>query len=279
LGDFELIRGDIRDMETVRRAVAGAQVVIHHAALASVPLSIQDPVLCNEVNVCGTLNLLVAARDAGARRFVFASSSAVYGDRARPPLVETMPPAPISPYGFSKLAGEQYCGIFHQLYGLETVALRYFNVFGPRQDPQSAYAAVIPRFITALLGGGRPVIYGDGEQSRDFAYVANVVAANMAATTAPAAAGKSYNVGCGDQMSLNRLLLELIRLPARSAWPESLPAKPGDIRASVADIRAAQEELGYVPRVSVTEGLRETIAWFREQVMRGVLSMPDMATV
>src|SRR5438477_5492648 len=159
LRDIELIRGDIREPEAVRTAVAGAQVVIHHAALASVPLSITDPILCNDVNVCGTLNLLVAARDAGARRFVFASSSAVYGDRARPPLVETMPAAPISPYGFSKLAGEQYCGIFHQLYGLETVALRYFNVFGPRQDPQSAYAAVIPRFISALLGGGRPVIY------------------------------------------------------------------------------------------------------------------------
>lgn len=265
--DIELLRGDIRDAAAVRAAVAGAQVVIHHAALASVPLSIQDPLLCNDVNVNGTLNLLVAARDAGVRRFVFASSSAVYGDRARPPVVETLPPAPISPYGLSKLAGELYCRVFHQLYGLETVCLRYFNVFGPRQDPGSAYAAVIPRFIDALVGGGRPVIYGDGEQSRDFAYVGNVVAANLAATTAPAAAGKVYNIGGGEQMSLNRLLLELIRLTDRSAWPEYLPAKPGDIRTSVADIRAAREELGFAPRIPVIDGLRETIAWYRETIL------------
>jgi UDP-glucose 4-epimerase len=264
LPEIELIRGDIRDLDAVRAAVEGAKVVIHHAALASVPLSIQDPILCNDVNVNGTLNLLVAARDAGVRRFVLASSSAVYGDRARPPLVETMPPAPISPYGLSKLAGEDYCRVFHQLYGLETVGLRYFNVFGPRQDPESPYAAVIPRFIAALLGGGRPVIYGDGEQCRDFAYVQNVVAANMAAVTAATAPGKVYNIGGGEQMSLNRLLLELIRLTDRSAWPEYLPVKKGDIRVSAADIRAAREELGYVPRVSVTEGLRETIAWYRE---------------
>jgi len=266
LRHIEMIRGDIRDPEVVRKAVAGAQVVIHHAALASVALSIQDPVLCNEVNVEGTLNLLVAARDAGVRRFILASSSAVYGDRAKPPLVETMPPAPISPYGLSKLTGEDYCRLFYQLYGLETVALRYFNVFGPRQDPQSPYAAVIPCFLSALLGGGRPVIYGDGEQSRDFAYVENVVAANLAAMTAPSAAGKVYNIGSGEQMSLNRLLLELIRLTDRSAWPEYLPAKKGDIRASVAGIHAAREDLGYAPRISLTEGLRETIAWYREHV-------------
>lgn len=261
--DIELIRGDIRDPEAVRKAAAGAHVVIHHAALASVHLSISDPYLCNDVNVTGTLNLMVAARDAGVRRFVFASSSAVYGDRAQPPLVESLPPAPISPYGLSKLVGEDYCRIFHELYDLETVALRYFNVFGPRQDPQSAYAAVIPRFVAALLDSGRPVIYGDGEQSRDFAYVANVVAANMAAMTAPVAAGKVYNVGCGEQMSLNRLLLELIRLTDCSAWPEYLPAKAGDIRDSVADIRAAREDLGYAPKSSVIDGLRETIAWYR----------------
>src|SRR5947207_9024277 len=160
LRDIELIRGDIRDAEAVRSAVVGAKVVIHHAALASVPLSIQDPILCNDVNVNGTLNLLVAARDAGVRRFILASSSAVYGDRAKPPLVESMPPAPISPYGLSKLTGEDYSRVFYQLYGLETVCLRYFNVFGPRQDPQSPYAAVIPRFIAALMADGRPVIYG-----------------------------------------------------------------------------------------------------------------------
>jgi len=276
--DIDLIRGDIRDPEAVRAAVAGAQVVIHHAALASVPLSIQDPVLCNDVNVNGTLNLLVAARDAGVRRFILASSSAVYGDRAKPPLVETMPPAPISPYGLSKLTGEDYCRLFTQLYGLETVALRYFNVFGPRQDPGSPYAAVIPCFLSALLDGGRPEIYGDGEQSRDFAYVENVVAANLAAMTAPAAAGKVYNIGSGEQMSLNRLLLELIRLTDRSAWPEYLPAKKGDIRVSVADIRAAREDLGYAPRISLTEGLRETIAWSRERAyVPAALLLPEPA--
>ncbi len=267
LRDIELIRGDVRDRDAVRVAVEDAQVVIHHAALASVPLSIQDPALCNEVNVAGTLNLLVAARDAGVRRFILASSSAVYGDRAQPPLAETLSTAPISPYGLSKVVGEEYCRLFHQLYGLEAVALRYFNVFGPRQDPQSAYAAVIPRFVTALLGDGRPIIYGDGEQTRDFAYVANVVAANLAAMTAPVAAGRAYNIGCGEQMSLNRLLLELIRLTDRTARPEYMPAKPGDIRASVADIRAARDDLGFAPTVSVVDGLRETIAWYRGQVL------------
>src|SRR5436305_2181383 len=261
--DIELIRGDIRDPAAVRAAVTDAQVVIHHAALASVALSIQDPVLCNDVNVNGTLHLLVAARDAGVRRFILASSSAVYGDRARPPLVETMPPAPISPYGLSKLTGEDYCRVFTQLYGLETVALRYFNVFGPRQDPNSQYAAVIPRFLTALLEKRRPIVFGDGEQTRDFTYIANVVQANLLAATAPDAVGFAMNIGCSEQVSLNTVLQIAGELLGVSVEAEYREPRSGDVRHSLADIRLAERLLGYRPTVKFHEGLAHTLAALR----------------
>jgi len=257
---FELQEGDIRDLETCHRAVRGVDYVLHQAAIPSVQRSVKDPVSTNAVNVSGTLNLLVAARDAGVQRFVFASSSSLYGESPTLPKVETMPPAPISPYGLQKLAGETYCRIFHRLYGTPTVALRYFNVFGPRQDPGSEYSAVIPRFVAALRDGGRPTVYGDGEQTRDFTFVANVVQANRKACTAPPEAlGHAYNVACEERISLNDLLGVLGELLGRHPDPIHAPARPGDIRHSLADIGRARSLLGYGPEVDLREGLRRTV--------------------
>jgi nucleoside-diphosphate-sugar epimerase len=257
---YELAEGDIRDPETCRRAVSGVDHVLHQAAIPSVQRSVKDPLATNAVNVSGTLNLLVAARDASVRRFVFASSSSLYGESETLPKVETMPPAPISPYGLQKLAGETYCGIFHRLYGLPTVALRYFNVFGPRQDPGSEYSAVIPRFVTVLRDGGRPTVYGDGEQTRDFTFIANVVQANRKACTAPVEAlGLAYNVACEDRISLNGLLGLLGELMGRKVDPIYAAARPGDIKHSLADIARARRLLGYAPEIALREGLRRTV--------------------
>jgi len=263
LGQTELIEGDLRDLEVCRRAVAGVRYVLHQAALASVPRSIDDPIASNESNITGTLNLLVAARDAGVKRLVYAASSSAYGDTPTLPKEESMPPCPLSPYAITKLVGEQYCRVFYTLYGLETVALRYFNVFGPRQDPESQYAAVIPKFITALLEGRSPRIYGDGEQSRDFTFVENVVEANLLATTAPEAPGQLMNIACGQRMTLNELA-EFLReaLGSRVEFEYGAP-RPGDVKHSWADISRASSILGYEPRVSASEGLRRTAAWFR----------------
>ena len=256
---FELLEGDVREGEICRRAVSGVDYVLHQAAIPSVQRSVKDPVATNAVNVSGTLNLLVAARDAAVQRFVFASSSSLYGESETLPKVETMPPAPISPYGLQKLAGETYCGIFHRLYGLPTVALRYFNVFGPRQDPGSEYSAVIPRFLTALREGARPTVFGDGEQTRDFTFVANVVQANRKACAAPPQAlGLAYNVACEDRISLNQLLRILGELTGRHADPAYAPARAGDIKHSLADIGRARRLLGYAPEVDLREGLRRT---------------------
>ncbi|HUZ03143.1 MAG TPA: NAD-dependent epimerase/dehydratase family protein [Thermomicrobiaceae bacterium] len=264
LADIELVESDLRDPAAVRHAVAGVEVIFHEAALPSVPRSIEDPATTLAVNLTGTLNLLLAARDAGCRRVVFASSSSVYGDARTVPKVETMAPAPRSPYAVSKLSGEQLCAVFSQLYGLETVALRYFNVFGPRQDPASPYAAVIPRFIRALRRGEAPVIYGDGEQTRDFTHVANVVDANLRAATAPDVTGRVFNVAGGGAISVNRvlqLIAELLETPARARYE---PPRPGDVRQSRADITAARAALGYVPSVSFAEGLAATVTSHRE---------------
>jgi nucleoside-diphosphate-sugar epimerase len=259
-GRFELLEGDIRAPDTTRRAVAGVQYVLHQAAIPSVQRSVKDPVASNAVNVTGTLQLLVAARDAGVKRFVFASSSSLYGESETLPKVETMPSAPISPYGLQKLAAETYCGLFHRLYGLPTVALRYFNVFGPRQDPGSEYSAVIPRFVTALRDGGRPTVFGDGEQTRDFTFVANVVQANRRACQAPPEAlGLAYNIACEERISLNGLLGILGELLGRSPDPVYAPARPGDIRHSLADIGRARRLLGYAPETDLREGLRRTV--------------------
>jgi UDP-glucose 4-epimerase len=258
--NLEIITGDLRDEATVRRAVAGAEVVFHHAAEISVPRSIADPRGTYEVNVAGTLNVLLAARDAGCRRVVFASSSAVYGDAPAQPKHEAMLPAPLSPYASSKLAGEELCTVFARAYEVETVALRYFSVFGPRQDPRSPYAAVIPRFVDALLRGEPPTMYGDGEQTRDFIYVANVVEANLRAAEDPAVAGGVFNVASGSEVSLNEVLATLSHLLGVSIAPVHEPDRAGDIRHSVADISAARDRLGYEVAVPFDAGLALTVA-------------------
>ncbi len=268
-GDLEVVLGDVRDLDALRGAARGCDAVLHEGALPSVKRSVEDPRLAHDVNATGTLNVLVAARDVGVRRVVFASSSAVYGESAALPKVETMPPEPVSPYAAQKLAGERYCAIFHGLYGLETVALRYFNIFGPRQDPRSEYAAVVPRFVTALLRGQRPTVFGDGEQSRDFTYVANVVAANLRALEAPAAAlGRAFNVACGERYTLNALLDAIRRETGRDLAATYEAPRPGDIRHSQAGIELARAVLGYEPAVSFEEGIRRTVAWYRERLGR-----------
>jgi nucleoside-diphosphate-sugar epimerase len=258
-GRARFIQGDLRDYDTVRAAMEGVEVVFHQAALASVPRSIADPVGSLETNINGTQNVLLAARDAGVRRVVYASSSSVYGDTPTLPKREDMSPHPMSPYAVQKLTGELLCGVFTRIYGLETVALRYFNVFGPRQDPLSEYAAVIPRFLTALIEKRRPIVFGDGEQTRDFTYITNVVRANLLAASSPAAVGYAMNIGCGQQVSLNtvlRLAGELLGVTVNAEYREP---RAGDVRDSLADISLAQRLLGYEPTISFREGLMHTL--------------------
>ncbi|MGQ9461983.1 MAG: SDR family oxidoreductase [Candidatus Fervidibacter sp.] len=265
-GKLRLIEGSLTDAETVKRAVEGVEVVFHQGALPSVARSVEDPLTTHQVNSTGTLLLLLASRDAGVRRVVFASSSSVYGDMPTLPKREDMTPNPKSPYALSKLVGEHLCRLFWELYGLETVSLRYFNIFGPRQDPASQYAAVIPRFVTALLKGERPVIYGDGEQTRDFTFVENCVQANLLAATKPNVAGEVFNVGAGVQTSVNDLF-RLIRslIGADEVEPIYVPPRPGDVRHSLAEITKAERLLGYKPVISLEEGLKLTIDWFRNR--------------
>ena len=262
-GGIDIIEGDIRDVSSVERAVKGVEVVFHEAALASVPRSVADPASSNEVNVTGTLNLLVASRDSGVRRFVFASSSSVYGNSPELPKRESMAPSPESPYAASKLAAENYCRIFSSLYGLECVSLRYFNVFGPRQDPGSDYAAVVPLFVTALLEGRPPTIYGDGEQSRDFTYVANVVDANMLALSADGAAGEVFNIACGHTATVNELLAKMQEITGTSLTSQHTDPRAGDVKHSFADISKAEGILGLSAEVLFDEGLTLTVDWFR----------------
>jgi nucleoside-diphosphate-sugar epimerase len=260
----ELIEGDLRDFPTVKRACTGSRYVLHLGAVPSVPRSVQDPQLTNDANITGTLNVLVAARDTGVKRVVFSSSSSVYGDTPVLPKHENMSPAPLSPYAAQKLTGELYCRLFWKLYGLETVSLRYFNVFGPRQNPQSQYAAVIPRFITAILGDESPTIYGDGRQSRDFSYVTNVIAANLAACEAPVAAcGEAFNAACGGRITLLELVETLNQLLGKSVKPRFEPPRAGDVRDSQADISKAAQLLNWKPTVDFRAGIEETVAWYR----------------
>jgi nucleoside-diphosphate-sugar epimerase len=263
-GDAEIIEGDIQSYERVSRAVAGCDVVLHQAALPSVPRSIQDPLTSNATNVIGTLNVLLAARDNGVRRVVVASSSSVYGSHPILPKREDAPTLPISPYATTKLASENYARSFHSVYGLETVTLRYFNVFGARQDPTSQYAAVVPRFVAALLTGGQPVIFGDGEQSRDFTHVSNVVQANILAMDAPAAPGRVYNIACGEQVSINRLADEIGDLLGCEVRPVYCAPRAGEVPHSLADLSRARDELGYEPSVRLRDGLQATITHVRE---------------
>jgi nucleoside-diphosphate-sugar epimerase len=264
-GHIEQIEGDLRSYERVSHAVRNCDVVFHQGALPSVPRSLQDPISSNEVNVVGTLNVLLAARDAGVRRVVFASSSSIYGDLPGMPRVESAPVAPAAPYAVSKLAGEQYCMVASRVYGLETVALRYFNVFGRRQDPLSHYSAVIPRFITALQEGRAPIIYGTGEQSRDFTHISNVVQANLLAAEAEGAAGEVFNVGAGECHSLNELAGALNRIMGTDIEPEYAPARAGDVAKSLADVSKAERILGYDASVSFDEGLARTVEAYAPQ--------------
>ena len=260
--DVTIIEGDICNKETVRKATEGADYVHHHAAVVSVVRSVDDPERTSEVNIGGTLNCLIAARDAGVKRFVFAGSSSAYGDNPSLPKREDMKAEPLSPYAVSKLAGEMYVKVFNDVFGLPAVTLRYFNIFGPYQDPTSQYAAVIPIFITRLARGQSPVVYGDGEQSRDFTYIDNAVKANLLAVKAEGAPGKVFNVACGDRFTLNDLLKRLHVLVGSSVEATYEAARPGDVKHSLGDISRAREILGYEPDVSFEDGLKKTVDWF-----------------
>jgi UDP-glucose 4-epimerase len=259
----EFLEGDLADPAVAARAVAGADYVLHQAAIPSVPRSVSDPVTSNRANIDASLNLLVAARDAGVKRLVYAGSSSAYGDTPTLPKREDMPANPLSPYALQKLVAEQYGQLFTRLYGFETVTIRYFNVFGPRQDPGSPYSGVISLFATALLEGRQPVIYGDGEQTRDFTYVANVVDGVLRAVEAPGAAGEVINVATGGRISLNQLLGTMNRIVGTDIRPVYTEPRAGDVRHSQADIVKAQRLLGYAPTVSLEDGLRKTIDWCR----------------
>ena len=263
LGDIRFIEGDIRDRETVDRALEGVDYVLHQAALASVPRSIQEPVLVNEVNVGGTLTMLERSRIAGVKGFVYAASSSAYGDSEVLPKREEMPPRPMSPYAVSKLVGEHYCSVYSNVYGLPTVSLRYFNVFGPRQDPASQYAAVVPIFISRLLEGGGATIYGDGEQSRDFTYVKNVVDANLLAAVSDGARGEMVNIACGTRYTVNELYARVRELVGGGEEPTYEEPRPGDVKHSQADVEKARELLGFSCGVSFEEGLKKTVEWYR----------------
>jgi UDP-glucose 4-epimerase len=262
--DVEFLKGDCADPVVSRRAMRGIEAVFHEAAIPSVARSVQDPLGSHRGNATATVTVLTAARDAGVRRVIYAGSSSVYGDSPRLPKREDMETRPLSPYAVGKLTGEHYLRIFSGLYGLETLTLRYFNVFGPRQDPGSPYSGVISLFTAALLAGRRPVIYGDGRQSRDFTYVANVVDANLRALAVRTAEGDVMNVATGTRVTLNRLLSALCRQTGRQVRARYLPPRPGDVRHSLADVTRARQKLGYRPFVDFDTGLRQTVEWYRE---------------
>jgi nucleoside-diphosphate-sugar epimerase len=259
----EFVEGDLADLDVARRAVRDIDYVLHQAAIPSVPRSVQDPITSNRANIDASLNILVAASDARVRRVVYAGSSSAYGDTPTLPKVETMAPAPLSPYALQKLVAEQYCQMFTRLYGLETVTTRYFNVFGPRQDPSSPYSGVISLFISALVDGRQPTIYGDGEHTRDFTYVANVVDGVLRACTADGASGEVINVATGGRISLNTLFTSLRTLVGARVEPLYAEPRAGDVKDSQADISKASRILGYSPTVSFDDGLQKTVAWYR----------------
>ena len=262
---FEMTEGDIRDRDVCQAAMKDFEYVFHQAALPSVQRSVEDPLTTHTVNAVGTLTVLLAAKEAGVRRVIYASSSSVYGDTPTLPKVETMPSNPLSPYALQKQVGEKYCRLFSQLYGLETVSLRYFNVFGPKQDPASIYSAVIPRFINALLRQKSPLIFGDGEQSRDFTYIDNVVHANLLAISAEDCHGEAMNVACGSRIYLNQMLEILARITGSKVDPVYSEARKGDVKHSLADILKAKQLLNYEPLVGIEAGLAKTVEYFKER--------------
>jgi len=262
-GTAEMINGSVADLLLVKKSMKGVDCVLHEAAIASVPRSIERPAESAMANIIGTLNVLIAARDARVKRVVYASSSSVYGDTPTLPKTEDMPPNPQSPYALTKYAGERYTQLFHSIYGLETLALRYFNVFGPRQDPNSQYAAVVPRFITSALSGKKQTIYGDGEQTRDFGYIKDVVEANMLAMNAKKGFGEVFNIAGGKRTSINELRSMICELAGKDVEAVYEPARKGDVKHSLADIGKAQRTLGFNPKYSVRDGLKETVEWYR----------------
>ncbi len=262
---LEIVEGDIRDLSTCQKAVQGMEYVFHQGALPSVQRSVEDPGTSNAVNAGGTLNILLAAREKGVKRVIYASSSSIYGDTPTLPKHEEMPSHPLSPYALQKYIGEQYCRLFYQLYGLETISLRYFNIFGPKQDPNSLYSAVIPKFIDALVQGRVPIIFGDGEQSRDFTYIENVVQANLLAMSAEHLHGQAINIACGKRISLNQLLNILKEILGSKVSPIYQEPRKGDVRHSLADIRKGKEMINYEPKVEIEIGLKKTVEFFQKR--------------
>ena len=263
--EIEFIQGDLRNIDDLRKAVKGVDTVFHIGAIPSVTRSVKDPITSNEANVDGTLNLLVASKEAGVRRLVYSGSSSAYGDKIELLKSEELSPAPLSPYAVSKLTGEYYCSVFSKLYGIETVVLRYFNVFGPRQDPSSPYSGVISIFIRQMISGEKPTVYGDGEQSRDFTFVKNVVNANIAASEKPGISGSLINVACGMRITLNELINELNIILGTNLQPIYFEPRAGDIKHSLADISRANKLLDYSPEVSFSDGLNKTVEWYRRE--------------
>lgn len=266
LSKTDWIQGDMADPATARRACRGVDVVLHEAAVPSVPKSVDDPQTSHRSNVEGTFQLLLAARDEKVRRFIYAGSSSAYGESPTLPKVESMPTDPLSPYAVQKLTGEFYCRAFAKCYGLQTLTMRYFNVFGPRQDPRSQYAAAIPAFVTAILQDRPPTVYGDGEQTRDFTYIENVIHANLLAAKARQTNGEVINVACGGRISINQIIADINRYFGKNIKPSYLPDRQGDIKHSAADISLARRVIGYEPVVSTLEGLKLTMDWYAERI-------------
>jgi len=264
---IEFIQADMGDDQVARSAMKDIDVVLHEGALPSVPRSVDDPALTHKHCVDATFTLLLAARDAGIKRFVYASSSSAYGDTPTLPKVETMPPQPLSPYAVGKLVGEYYCSVFYKVFGLETISLRYFNVFGPHQDPASQYAAAIPAFVTAILKDEPPTVYGDGLQSRDFTYVDNVVEANLLAARAKQAKGEVLNIACGQAVTVNEVIEIINGLLGKNIKPKYDPPRPGDVKHSLADITLAEKTIGFKPKVQFKQGLQKAIDWYRENLV------------
>ncbi len=264
---IEFIQADMGDSEVAQSAMNNIDIVMHQGALPSVPVSIDNPAATHKHCVDATFTLLLAARDAGVKRFVYAASSSAYGDAPTSPKVETMPASPLSPYAVAKLTGEYYCSVFYKIYGLETISLRYFNVFGPQQDPASQYAAAIPAFVTAILKDEPPTIYGDGEQSRDFTYIDNVVDANLLAARARQTKGEVINIACGQAVTVNEIIDMINNLLDKSVKPTYTPSRPGDVKHSLADITVARELIGFEPVISFKDGLKKAIDWYRDNLL------------
>lgn len=265
-GKVEVVEGDLRKPADCAKACAGVEIVFHEGAVPSVPVSVEDPITSHEANIDGTFNILMAARDAKCRRLIYAASSSAYGDQPELPKRETARPDPLSPYAVNKLVGEYYLSVFNKCYGLETLSVRYFNVFGPRQDPKSQYAAAIPAFVTAIMRNESPIIYGDGEQTRDFTYIDNVVHANLLAAKAPKVSGEVVNIACGERVSVNQIIAEINKLLGKNVASKYVPERAGDVKHSLADITLARTLIGFEPVVSFADGLRLAIDWYKNNL-------------